>query len=90
MDPRDKTDRLRRLIRIRQFPILSGVNARIERAVSDLKLPEEVGIKWDRTLENKNVGCSINIHDPGKWRNVLDALESKEVRDALEEILSEL
>ena len=90
MDPRDKTERLRQLIRIRQFPILSGVNSKIEKIVSDLRLPKEIGIKWDRTLENKNASLSININDPQKWQNIIDALGSKEVRDALKEILDEL
>lgn len=90
MDPRDKTDRLRSLIRIRQFPVLSAVNARIEKAVSDLKLPKEIGIKWDKTLENKNAALSVNINDPKKWQGILNKLGSKEIRDALEDILSEL
>jgi len=90
MDPRDKTGRLRQLIRIRQFPVLSEVNSRIEKSVSDLKLPKEIGIKWDRTLENKNAALSININDPEKWQRVLDALRSKEVKEALEDILDEL
>jgi hypothetical protein len=90
MDPRDRTSKLRRLFRVRQFPLLSEVNSRIEMTVSGLELPEEIDIKWDRTLENRNVAVSINIHDAGKLRRVLDSLKSKEVRDALEEILNEL
>ncbi|MBL7031948.1 MAG: ParB N-terminal domain-containing protein, partial [Nitrospira sp.] len=90
MDPRDKTERLRQLIRTRQFPVLSEVNSRIEKAVSDLKLPKEIGIKWDRTLENKNAALSININDPKKWQGIIDTLGSKEVKDALKEILDEL
>ena len=90
MDPRDKTERLRQLIRTRQFPVLSEVHSRIEKAVSNMKLPKEIGIKWDRTLENKNAAFSININDPEKWQNVLEALKSKEVKDALKEILDEL
>ncbi len=90
MDPRDKTGRLRQLIRIRQFPVLSEVNSRIEKTVSDLDLPREIGIKWDRMLENKNAALSININDPKKWQRVLDALKSKDVKEALEDILNEL
>jgi len=90
MDSRDKTERLRQLIRIRQFPVLSEVNSRIEKAVSDLNLPEEIDIKWDRTLENKNAALSVNINDPGKWQSVLDTLRSKEVKAALEDILDGL
>lgn len=90
MDPRDKTERLRRLISIRRFPILSEVNVRIETVISDLKLPKEIGIKWDRTLENKNAALSVNINDPKKWQGILNKLGSKEVKDALEDILNEL
>jgi len=90
MDPRNKTERLRQLIRTRQFPVLTEVNSRIEKAASDLKLSKDIDIKWDRTLENKNAALSININDPGKWQNVLDTLGSKEVKEALEDILNEL
>jgi hypothetical protein len=90
MDTRDKTGSLRQLVRTRQFPVLSEVNSRIEKSVSDLKLPKEIGIKWDRTLENKNAALSININDPEKWQRLLDALNSKELKKALKDILDEL
>ena len=90
MDPRDKTGRLRDIIHIRQFPVLSGVNSKIEKSVSNLKLPKEIGIKWDRTLENKKLGIFININDSRMLEEMVDIIGSEKVRAVLKEILDEL
>ncbi|MEE9524302.1 MAG: ParB/RepB/Spo0J family partition protein, partial [Thermodesulfovibrionales bacterium] len=70
LSPRDRTDRLRKLISARRYPVLSEVNKRIERAVRRMGLPGGVVVSWDRTLENKGVNIDINIKGPDEWDSV--------------------
>ncbi|MBI5664511.1 MAG: ParB N-terminal domain-containing protein [Nitrospirae bacterium] len=88
--PREMTEKLRHLIHLKQFPVLSDKNAKIQKAVDALKLPRGVQVSWDKTLENKNINLSVNISDPLKWRGMLDTLSSDEVKKAIESILDEL
>jgi hypothetical protein len=90
LSPRDKTERLRKVIRLKRFPILSDINARIQDTVSALDIPKEIKIDWDRTLENKRLGLTVNIDDPGKWQEIVDTLQSNEIRYAIQSILDEL
>lgn len=88
--PREKTERLRQLIHMKQFPVLSDKNSKIQKNVDALKLPKGINVNWDRTLENKNINVSLNISDPLKWQSMLDSLSSDEVKKAIESILDEL
>ncbi len=90
ISPRDKTEKLRRLIYLKRFPILSSVNARIQNTVKNLDLPHEININWDSSLENKNINLIVQLKDPKKWKGVLDTLNSKKVKDAITSILDEM
>ena len=90
LSPRDKTEKLRQLLYLKRFPTLSNVNNKIRDTIKKLNLPEQIIIKWDNTLENKNVDLNIHLNDPEKWNRLLDTLNSKEIKDALGLILNEL
>jgi Trm5-related predicted tRNA methylase len=90
MSPRDKTERLRRLIHAKRFPVLSEINKRIEEKVSQLHLPESISLNWDRTLENKNVEIIVRLHDHDKFEGSLKTLDSSEMKKAVKDILDEL
>jgi len=90
LSPRDKTDKLRQLLYLKRFPTLSNVNDKICDTIEKLNLPEQIIIKWDNTLENKNVDLNIHLNDPKKWNRLLDTLNSKKIKDALGSILNEL
>jgi hypothetical protein len=90
LSPRDKTEKLRHLIHLKQFPVLSDKNTRIQKTVDSLKLPRGVTVNWDKTLENKNINLSLDVSNPSKWRELLDTLSSDEVKKAIEAILDEL
>jgi hypothetical protein len=90
LSPRDKTDRLRRFIRLKRFPILSDINARIQDTVSALDIPKEIKFDWDRTLENKRLDLTVNINDPEKWQRIVGTLQSNEIKNAVQSILDEL
>ena len=90
LSPRDKTEKLRQLLYLKRFPTLSNVNNKICDTIEKLNLPEQIIIKWDNTLENKNVDLNIHLNDPKKWNRLLDTLNSKKIKDALGSILNEL
>jgi hypothetical protein len=90
MSPRDKTERLRKLIHAKRFPVLSEINTRIEEKVSQLNLPENISVNWDRTLENKNVEITVHVQEPTKMTKSLNTLNSAEMKRAIESILDEL
>lgn len=90
LSSREKTEKLRHLIRLKRFPILSEKNGVIQKTVNDLPLPKGVNVSWDKTLENKNINISVNVSDPSKWRGILDTLSSDAVKKAIESILDEL
>jgi hypothetical protein len=90
LNARDRTERLRRFIFLKRFPVLSGVNARIREIVEALDLPEEITIDWDKTLENRRVTLDIKIKDPREWASVMERLGSQEIETAIKEILKEL
>lgn len=90
LSPREKTEQFRNLLHLRKFPLLSASNSRIEETVQLTNMPKEVKINWDRTLENKKLGINIVINDPLKWSGILTALQSDELKTAIESILDEL
>jgi len=90
LSQRDKTEKLRQLLYLKRFPILSAVNTNIGNIIKQLQLPKEIQITWDRTLENKNVDVTANIKDPQKWQLLLDTLSSPDVKKAVQSILDEL
>ncbi len=90
LSPREKTDKLRQLIHIKRFPVLSETNSRIMKTIEDLGLPKEMRIKWDSTLENKNINLTVDISDPKQWNHILKSLNSADVKEALGSVLEEL
>jgi len=90
MSPRDKTERMRSLIYMKRFPVLSEINTRIGEKISQLNLPKDISINWDRTLENKNVDITVHLEEPEKMTELMDRLNSAEMRKAIEDILDEL
>jgi hypothetical protein len=90
LSSRDKTERLRQLIHMKRFPVLSETNARIRGKVSQLNLPKGISINWDRTLENKNVDISVHVEEPEKMTELMDTLNSADMKKAVEDILDEL
>lgn len=88
--PRERTEKLRRLLYIKRYPVLSEVNAKIQKTVEKLDLPKEMTINWDRTLENRKVDISITVKDPKEWEEIMKRVTSSDIERALEKILDEL
>ncbi len=90
MSPRDKTEKLREIIRLRRFPVLSEVNKNMEETVEQLKLPSEISVAWDKTLENKNVDIVVHLYDMKKFEGLLKILNSLEMKEAAGRMLDKL
>ena len=90
MSPRDKTERMRSLIYMKRFPVLSEINTRIGEKISQLNLPKGISVNWDRTLENKNVDITVHLEEPEKMTELIHKLNSSEMKKAIEDILDEL
>jgi hypothetical protein len=90
LSSRNKTEELRRIIRLKRFPVLSDANARIQKAVEEMNLPEGVIINWDRTLENRNIEFVININDPASWDSTMQSLNKSDIKKKIKNILDEL
>ncbi len=90
LSPRDKTEKLRNLIYIKRFPILSGVNEKIEDTVRKLKLPKGISVSWDRTLENRKVELRIDIKKIEDWQELLGEIKTSKIKDAIKDILCEV
>ncbi len=90
LSPRDKTDKIRQYIYMKRFPVLSEANNTISHTIENLDLPNNVSINWDRTLENKKLDINIQIRNPEKWQETLGIIKTKEVKDAIKNILEEL
>jgi hypothetical protein len=90
LGPREKTEKLRQIIRVKRFPVLSETNARMMKTIEDLKLPKGIRVNWDCTLENKNITLALDINNSEQWQSLLKSLSSEEVNDALNSVLDEL
>jgi hypothetical protein len=90
LSPRDKTEKLRKLIRLKRYPVLSETNARIQRAVEEMGLPKGISVNWDNTLENRNIDFVIHIQDPDKWEETIKSLNKSDIQKKIKKILEEL
>lgn len=90
MSPRSKAEKLRTLVRRRQFPVLTSANNKIRETVQSLGLPEDIRMHWDETLENRGLKISIDIHDPHGWGEKIKRLSSSEIAAGIINILDEL
>ncbi len=88
--PRERTERLRNIIRERRYPVLTQTRARLQEIRSRIKLPERVAIRWDKSLERKEVEIIIKIRRKGELKDRLSKLLKDEVHDAIEEIVDNL
>ena len=90
MSPRDKTERLRKFIHAKRFPVLTETNKRIEDTISELNLPERITVKWDRTLENRHLEVTVHVSKAEQLAELLTTLNSAKVKKAVKDILDEL
>jgi len=89
-NPRQRTERLRQLIKLKKYPVLSATNQRIQETVDSLDLPEQVRVQWDRTLENRQVSIVIDLTEGMQLKEVIERLGREAVMKGVERILQQL
>jgi len=90
LSPREKTEEIRRILRERRYPVLSEVNRRVEERFERIDLPDGVSIRWDRTLENREVNVELSIRSTDEWERISGLLKADELKRAIEETLDDL
>ena len=88
--PRQRTEKLRQLIKLKKYPVLSATNQRIQGIVDSLDLPGEVKIQWDKTLENRHLSITIDIKDGMQLRKIIDRLGTTKIIKGINSVLDEL
>ncbi|UCG79252.1 MAG: ParB N-terminal domain-containing protein [Nitrospirota bacterium] len=87
---KERTERLRTVLRKKRFPLLTEVNSRLEQAIERTGLPDNINISWDRTLENRGLSIRIDVRATDDIRNVKQVIGSEELPGLIKEILDEL
>ncbi len=90
MPVKEKTGALLRLLRGLRYPTLTEVNRKIEEKLSELALPDGIDIRWDRTLENREIRVSLSIKKPSDLEAMEKALGSQSLKRAIIESLDYL
>jgi hypothetical protein len=90
LSPRSKTEKLRQLLYEKRFPVLSQANAKIRECIENLKLPGNMTIDWDRTLENRRIGITLQLNDGKQWPEILKRLGKDDLTHTFGKILNEL
>ncbi|MCP4602633.1 MAG: ParB N-terminal domain-containing protein [Proteobacteria bacterium] len=90
LNPQEKTRKFRDLVKELRFPILTEKNRKISEMKSKMGLPETAKLKWDKTLERKEITISIRINSSNKWSETVEKMSTKELKTSIENILNEL
>jgi hypothetical protein len=90
LSPNEKTKALRRLVKRMRFPILTTANDKIENMVSDLHFPPSIDVRWDTSLEKKELAMTIKVSDLDMWSHAVHNITRDQVDAQLGAILEEL
>lgn len=71
-------------------PTLTSVNTEIERKVHSMGLPSNVGVNWDKTLENKAVTITLTLESGDDYQSALNVLSEARSVDILSDIMEYL
>jgi hypothetical protein len=73
-----------------RFPILTTANDKIENMVSDLHFPPSIDVRWDTSLEKKELAMTIKVSDLDMWSHAVHNITRDQVDAQLGAILEEL
>jgi hypothetical protein len=72
-----KTEKIRRLLRERRWPSLTGKEKELKNALKKLALPENASLKWPENLEEKKASLSVTFRSASELRKSLDEIKNK-------------
>lgn len=86
----ERTHRFKTWLKERRFPLLTGANRRLSELCRQLKLPQNIQCKWDKSLERHEITLTISVKEVDEWKRVREKLSSDHLPVVLEKMLSEL
>ncbi len=86
----EKTRLLRRLIKIWRYPILSQAQENLQTIYQQMSLPEQTVIKWDDSLERKELILQLKAGSVEEWRQRVAGLQDEAVIEGVEQLLAQL
>ncbi len=90
LSPYKKTEMMRGFIKEIRFPVLTGLNNKLESVKKGMLLPENVDVIWDKTLEKKEIKVALTICEGEMWEKTTNILKSEKVGKGIKEILNKL
>lgn len=88
-NPNDSIQKIRSQIHALRFPIKTKINNRLNHALKDQKLPQNIKISWDENLENPTATIQITATDIKNFQDSLKALKSPKFTGFLKQFFSE-
>ncbi|MBI4925332.1 MAG: ParB N-terminal domain-containing protein [Bdellovibrio sp.] len=88
ISPQVKTEKLRRKIKIKKYPVLSRVNEKIEKTKNEMNLPCHVLLYRDQSIENHKLDFKIHIKKIEDLETALEKLQ--QTKTSVEKILEAL
>ncbi len=85
--PKRRTEALRQYIRQLRFPYLEGINRAVRQRIEVLRLPSNVQVLWDRTLEESWVEVKIRVHSEDDITAALQESFPQKISKTLKEII---
>ncbi len=86
----EKTHLLRRLIKNWRYPILSQAQENLHTIYQQIPLPEQTRLKWDESLERKELILQLTVCEVEEWRQRIAELQNQAVIDGVEQLLGQL
>jgi len=90
LSKQEKTRSFRRLIKNWRYPILSQAQENLQRIYQQMPLPEQTYLKWDESLERKELILQLAVRDVDEWRLRVAGLQDHAVVEGIERLLGEL
>ncbi len=90
LSPQEKTAQLRKLVHLRRYPLLTKINQEMVESKASMKLPTQVSLVWDSTLENRELKMMFVVKEPEEWQQVVKRLQSDQVNQGIQKLFEHL
>jgi hypothetical protein len=88
--PNELTPIFRSYIKQKKLPTITSHNKNIETIIKELKLPTNIKISWDKTLEKNELDILINLKSTTDLSKALKNLSKNEIPPRIQDILDNL
>jgi hypothetical protein len=84
-----KTNLLRNHLKSLRYPTLEKINEKLTKTKEKLKLPKNIKLNWDYTLEEKELQFLLKIKSKDEWNNTIQNLKSITTPAIIDKLLQE-